>query len=491
MTKFDFEAHILSEIVPMLGDPAMDIYTIFQTYNLTNKHEKIRDFLIASKALNKVDWRKMVRRREMEIEWGREPQNAIEFLDLFVNRTVKSWLPHRILIHGQDMPIDEAGLRVLCQAAVMEENLGYTDRDLDVAFSMLKLRMAREEYDDFRNLIAYDAKVLPEEKINEIWTLIRNCVFPNHDVEFVRRVIETFIWQVKRKMWGLIIPQPLMVVFEGPQNQGKSHFIEKHLLKCVPSKFFGKANFTQLLDNRNHDIKRKYVIWLDEMEHADKADITTLKSFMTAEYEESRIMYSNNGATVSNNTTLIGCMNGTLSQAIRDSTGYRRFVSLVFMKNAAMVGTTIHATLDSLPWLDLWKSVDEQSDKQPSEFVKEKILEQQADNTDESPVAVFLKDILRDRRAITSIFTHDGKVKVADLFKEYFDWGEQRHRSRSGVPFASDRGFGKELKRLVDHGEITSLARSPKCRDAVRYQLAVLGQGVDTQTFIATECIWS
>lgn len=482
MSHFDIESTIIADIAAMLSGNGQNTYAIFERYNLTNEHKKVKDYLISTKRLTKAEWNGFVRRREMETKWGGNPRNALEFFELFVERTVRSWLPHRILVHGQDMPIDEAQLLTRCRAAVIEEELPFTDRQLDTAISMRKQRMEATEYETFRSAVAHDPQALSEDERLALWATIQRCVFPSHDVEFVRRIIETFLWQVKRKMSGLPIPQPMMTVFEGPQNQGKSHFIEKHLLRCVPPMFFGKANFTQLLDSRNHDIKRKYVIWLDEMEHAEKADITTLKSFMTSLYEESRTMYTNSGATVANNTTLIGCMNGTLSQAIRDSTGYRRFVSLVFMKNKAMDLNEIHRLLDEVDWLALWKSVDETSDTQPSERVREAIQAQQSDNTDESSVSLYIKEILGDGSSLAGLFADKGRVGSLTLFQDYMEWAEQRHRSKAGIPHATARSFGKEVSRLIDHQEIDGL-RKDKGRGENGYRLVIDGQNVDVATF--------
>lgn len=459
-TAISLEDHIISQISSDLESQSISIYDVMKKYNINNQHQKVKKFLTSiTRTINVDTWNRYIKMIEVECRWGGYPNNAIEFFEMFVDRSVIEWSPTGVRIHGNDMILGESDLLVKFKNAVLKENLRYTRDDIDTAYSSYKLSKEERDCREFREKIEFDTTLLTSDELQNTWSLIRSCVFPDHDVDFVRRVIESFMWQVKRKLFGRTIPQPMLTVFTGSQNQGKSYFISNHLLGCIPKTFWENSTFTNLLDDRNHDIKKKYIVFLDEMEHADRADINRLKNFITSSGENSRMMYSNSSTHVVNKTTLIGCSNGTIDQAINDRTGYRRFVSLTYRLNPDIPTSEIHSFLDSVNWLNLWKSVSEDSDQQPSELISEKISEQQAENVDDSSVLKYLSDITSSRVLLESVFRNDGSVEAFRLFSEYFNWAEQRHRSRGGVPFSTDSSFGKELKRLIQHNEINYLAK--------------------------------
>jgi hypothetical protein len=113
-----------------------------------------------------------------------------------------------------------------------------------------------------------------------------------------------------------------------------------------------ETDFNMIEDERNHEIWDAFILFLDEMQNASKADMDAIKHAITTSTLTRRPMRSNNKVQIRQNATFIGCSNKELAQLIKDPTGIRRFVGLRFR------GDPDWTFINSIDWVLLWKSVD-------------------------------------------------------------------------------------------------------------------------------------
>ena len=213
--------------------------------------------------------------------------------------------------------------------------------------------------------------------------------------------IATFIWQVKRKMFGLDVDSPSMIVLTGGQEGGKSHTVEKQL--CGPVKdYIFRTDFSVFEKTFMAPAFEQYfVFFFDEMPKIKKADLERVKSLITGNFQSERGFKSAHFVKSITNTTLIGTTNEDLSVLLTDYTGARRFFELEtlppydFQKN--------HPILESIDYVSLWQGINENG---PNPILPYKALLRQQQATNLTPphhIVEFMEDcIVIDPTAFTS-----------------------------------------------------------------------------------------
>lgn len=142
----------------------------------------------------------------------------------------------------------------------------------------------------------------------------------------VARILQTAIWQVKRKLAddpAFPVHDHLMPILCGPQGSGKTQVTMKFFSPI--SDLVAPTNFTEITDGRNFDLWGFPVLFLDEMEAADRSDVEAIKNAITRSEKSGRTLYTGATNTVRNRATCWGCTNGTVGDKIADPTGLRRF----------------------------------------------------------------------------------------------------------------------------------------------------------------------
>lgn len=166
-------------------------------------------------------------------------------------------------------------------------------------------------------------------------------------------VARHFIWQIKRKLRQLPVEHHMMPILYGKSGGGKSVAVAKLLeplstvaLTTNMSVFedrFGKRQFT-----------RNYVMFFDELAGAWSSEVNHLKQVITSPVMEWRVMHSEGVASAPQNCTFVGCTNDPVSERIKDATSARRFWQI----NCA--DRLDWDSINSIDYLALWRSVDEQ-----------------------------------------------------------------------------------------------------------------------------------
>jgi len=135
-----------------------------------------------------------------------------------------------------------------------------------------------------------------------------------------------FWWQVKRKSLGMPVSNHLMIVLFGPQGCGKSRAIQKIMGPFDEYGYTIEGNLAQITDDRwMPTLAEKFVCFLDEMGHAEKADVSVLKNVISALRVNPRKLGSNKHYDIAQRASFIGASNRPLNELIFDGTGMRRF----------------------------------------------------------------------------------------------------------------------------------------------------------------------
>jgi len=282
-----------------------------------------------------------------------------------------------------------------------------------------------QQLQELRDHIAYR----PDVRCEDGWKVADDCCYTQAK-GFAAAVIRKFIYQVKRKMNDLPIDDHLMPIITGKQGSGKSRFIEKLVRPLEDVTYV--TNVVELLDRRNIDLWKSFVVRLPEMEKATKADMAAFKGSISDPYHNARILGTSSVIKVPHKCVMIGDANESLSMLLNDATGMRRFVELQFV--VVDDYSDIWARINSVNFLDLWRSIDPEGADPMTAFALEL---KKGQETAKVPSAVeeWLADADRDDyRVKNKVIDTDGRwievdfpswekgefKKASDLYVENF-----------------------------------------------------------------------
>ncbi len=172
--------------------------------------------------------------------------------------------------------------------------------------------------------------------------------------------IRKFIWQVKRRMIGLYIEHLQFLVFGGGQGTGKTE-LARCLIKPM-EELSCESSMDQVADDKNFSLRSMFVVFVDELAKADRADMNKLKTMVTGKSNTSRRMYSHTAQKVTINMTLLGTADKRVRQIVSDVAGMRRFVEVMTIPKHQSQRFDWQTEVEQFPWLDLWKAVDHTTD---------------------------------------------------------------------------------------------------------------------------------
>ncbi len=264
------------------------------------------------------------------------------------------------------------------------------------------------------------------------------------------QVIKHFIWQTKRKLLGLKPEHHMMPVLYGKTGSGKTVAIN-NLLKPL-SGVVTTGDFGMLSDSREKfRLTENYVVFLDEMAKAGKADVESIKNSITSARIDYRILGHSREIKGVNNATFIGATNQELSIVINDPTSVRRFYEIKTLDKLDW------ETINSLDYLSMWKSVDPYSICPISEYLEE-IKAKQEDMRSKDPVELFIQE-----KGIRSSFKKGSFIyPLKNVYKSYKCWADD-----NGYRALGSANFGKKFKSFI--GEKNQVRRS----SGVAYHLYV------------------
>jgi len=280
----------------------------------------------------------------------------------------------------------------------------YSLTAIEAAISVISAETRQNKIADLRQTLKYSGK-------NELLSIYAKAIAKNYGpVEEAK--IAHFIWQIKRKLFGLTVSDQMMLVLTGQQGGGKSISAEYQLCGPVHDHLY-RTDFSVLEKPFSGPLyEENYILFFDELSKIKAADAEKLKSKITERCFMDRGFHSKKHIRYEQNCTFIGTSNESLVTQLIDPTGSRRFCEVETLPTDQFKQN--HPILEGIDYTALWKGVDENS---PSPIVSVKSLlslEQEAKLTPTHHVRDFADDCLIADP--TSFTLH------RDIEEKYNDW---------------------------------------------------------------------
>lgn len=259
------------------------------------------------------------------------------------------------------------------------------------------------------------------------------------DDDLSLNVVAHWMWQVKRKMFGLSPKDHVMLVMSGKQGSGKSTAV--NTLVSPLREYRIDLNLEALQDDRHyHGLARNFVVVCDEMQGCDKADIEALKRIITADQLSARKLYTNTIDSVPQNVSFLGTSNKSLDVLVKDETGMRRFFEMKCADKLAW------DQINAIDPLELWREIDENDPDGYVYRVQEALAKAQEDYRHKDPVESYLEE--------TTALQGDGQRKtllIDDVFQDFVKWCEGAKQRPYDKNYFSKRmrACGVELKKVT------------------------------------------
>lgn len=259
------------------------------------------------------------------------------------------------------------------------------------------------------------------------------------DDDLSLNVVAHWMWQVKRKMFGLAPKDHVMLVMSGKQGSGKSTAV--NALISPVREYRIDLNLEALQDDRHyHGLARNFVVVCDEMQGCHKADIEALKRIITADQLSARKLYTNTIDSVPQNVSFLGTSNKSLDVLVKDETGMRRFFE---MKCADRLDWDV---INAIAPLELWREVDENDRDGYVHRVREPLAQAQEEYRHKDPVESYLDE--------TTALQGDRPQKtlhIDDVFQDFVRWCEAAKQRPYDKNYFSKRmrACGVELKKMT------------------------------------------
>ncbi|KQO06919.1 VapE domain-containing protein [Sphingomonas sp. Leaf242] len=428
-------------------------------------------FCLKHKIATKAEFNREVNRGRQRDALGIAPANATELVEAFAStHSVKAKLNGMLTrevkatyvdsMTGKTLPITRADREAAADVDLMAAfhfdarsrmNRLDFERELRILSTNLRIGIAPADITDavdewFRKAhrerlheIFVDVEARePSYDAPAMWLKLAEDVFDCSETSpaFVAAVLRKFVWQVKRKIRGMEVFDHLMPVILGPQGIGKSTLVNRLLGPVSELKL--NVDFQMITDDRNVEIWQSYVMFLDEMGYASKADIDTVKNIITASTLTRRPMRTNSMVTIDQKATLIGCSNRELGQLVRDPTGIRRFVGIRMRSDAD------RALINSLDWSLMWGDV-RVTDADPLAAHRTVLADQQEDSRELGRVEKWMAEFTGANNAYQAGINKAGNIPAADLYRAYREFEDENF---PGVFKTSKTDWDYEMARL-------------------------------------------
>lgn len=360
--------------------------------------------------------------RTIKSGWAREPkypprQNK-NSNELPTELWVKDWLQERfasldyksnmLIIDGNDLPFDQLLSRISLDAE--NERLKYSDDKIKHALNIWMAEQKKAVISSHISRIEFD----PALSIDAVSRFLLAATGSIKELEVA--VICHFVWQIKRKLLGLKVGNHLMPIFVGKHRGGKTEAIKK-LLSPIEQLCLMANDMTVITDERGiKALNDNYCIFFDEMAKAGKVDADRMKNIITSDYVSYRIMRTNQYASLRHNSVFIGATNHHIRDLIFDHTSARRFYEI------KTLDVLNHQEINSIPYTEIWKSINPLADSPIIEFLQE------LDHAQESEIRnkCFVEEWLTSWCKTIGLETpHQQWSKPKDLytnFKQWLDW---------------------------------------------------------------------
>ncbi len=350
----------------------------------------------------------------------------------------KEWVTERLQEHNLDYDYKTDALKK--GDSVVEEFLAVAflrldARELNVEDLRSYIRDALAVYRHERSqielkLLAEKLNYMPSElDLVESW--VAAVCGKSSDLDTV--IVKHFIWQVKRKLAGLAVEFHMMPVIFGRSGAGKSVAVSKLIEPLLAVALQTDMSiFSDQFSRRA--FARNFLVFFDELQGSDNADVNVMKQIITAPVVEWRAMRSERVMSAPQNATFIGCSNDPVRDRIKDPTSSRRFWQI----NCA--DQINWQAINSIDYLALWRSVDEAAASPIVAHLNEVKKIQESEIRVKDIVEQWIEEVCEvvsfDESALTT-------SELYDSFKEFCLWQNQKS-------FPQFQKFARDIKRILE-----------------------------------------
>ena len=396
----------------------------------TEDNSHVRKYAKKELGVSTADFDREMRKLRITEKAGDEIHNARQLVASFIQKWKIEFRYNGAIVS----PAYDTDDDVERDIRIYRDDLGLAEIKNDSIKDMFNLNVTQAAKARLEILIQEVSAPLTDNElaaVEAIWLGLAGPVFKDPNPAFVAAVLKNFMWQVKRKMMGLPVTRHLMPVLLGLTERGKSTFVE--LMTNPLAELRRPLTFKQIEDDRNIEMWSSFIGVLDEMDHADKSNVETIKNVITAATVSRRPMYSNSIKEKKQNLTLIGTSNKELNQSIKDTTSARRFIGLDWEN------VPDFDFINSIDWLIMWRSVDAKGSN-PMEPFRAELGRRQGLVRQRSRVEGWLESAL-------GVFLADGARKTkSDLFLLFAAHEDELVRSSFK---SSEDDWHKEMVRLM------------------------------------------
>lgn len=264
------------------------------------------------------------------------------------------------------------------------------------------------------------------------------------DADINTKVLCHFIYQVKRKLAKLPVPDHLMpVVVSRQQGVGKTTFV-KRLVKPM-AELAKSVLFSDIADPRSIHVFRHTVLVIDDMEKLSPHNIPIVKNRITGEDVTGRGMRSNRELSTQQRATFIGTSNMSVAALVPDESGNRRFYEMTFRANLAAGGNTeIWNHINATDFQALWRSIDPFGPS-PLAAVRLEIFGRGSQSESKSSVHSWARRLDIDSEAVGRVLQRQGAPSL-DLYDLYC---EQTQDAQTSVQI-----FGRLMREATKDASV-------------------------------------
>ncbi len=338
---------------------------------------------------------------------GRNQKNPVlEWVELTIEKS-------EIDILTADRAALEDKFRLLVGTMDKEKRSQYPEKSIQSALNELEREAKEKKLTELKARIAF-------KKPNNLLAQYAECISGNQNKAFEAAKVGHFIWQVKRKIFGLPVKDHMMLVLTGPQAGGKSFTVENQL--CSPIKdYVSKYDFDVFDQNFMQPLyERNYVIFFDELSKMNKADANRLKFYITTPTLDGRRINTESFRQYRQNSTFIGTSNDSLDEQLQDTTGSRRFCEIQTLQTEEFKRN--HRILESIDYATLWQGIDENASSPIVPF-KETLRIEQAELTPKHHIEEFIEDTLAGAH-------EDAFTSNEEMNRRYHEWCNQHDQKK-------------------------------------------------------------
>lgn len=244
-------------------------------------------------------------------------------------------------------------------------------------------------------------------------------------------VAKHFVWQIRRKLFGLSVEHHMMPVLYGASGGGKSVAVHKLLgpLESVTV----LQNMTVFNDQFSRQMFAKnFVMFFDELAKSKQVDVNSLKNIITAPRVEWRGIQSETINSAPQNCTFIGCSNDPLRDRIQDPTSTRRFwqINCSDLLNWEVI--------NSIDYMAMWRSVAENGPCPLISSMEQIRAVQENELRSRNPIEDWVLACCRKSDSPGEGLT------TSELYKEFKTWHERGNNTAISI-----QKFSKDFPRYI------------------------------------------